>query len=438
MKILYLSQYYPPECCAPARVSELAHEWSRAGHEVQVLTGFPNHPDGKIHPEYRGRWKSGFCRERQDGIEVLRTWLYPSANRGLWNRSFNFLSFALSSAVAGICIAPKDGVVIATSPPILVGAAGYVVARRAGLPLVFEVRDLWPESLEGVGQATQDSILYRAVGRLAKFLYQHADLIVVDGEFKRRKLVNDGVPGSKIAVIRNGAAAGFLERNLAARGEAAREVRRSLGLDGQFIAIYAGTLGMAHRLETVLEAAHLLRDKQQITFLLMGDGAGREKLLRQIQEMNLRNTRILSYVRRETVPDYLAAADVCLAPLRASEVFHTAIPCKMFEAMAAAKPVILGVQGEAAEIVKEADAGLCVPPENAEALAAAVLHLAEHPETARQLGSNGQHAVMSRWSRRDQALAYLNLLQGLAPRGAKAWNAPEEIHSLPVALKEPV
>mgnify|MGYP001462729399 CR=1 FL=1 len=438
MKILYISQYYPPECCAPARISELAREWSRAGHEVRVLTGFPNHPDGRIHPEYRSRWKSGFCREQQDGVEIFRTWLYPSANRGTWKRSANFLSFGLSSAIAGVRIAPKNGVVIATSPPILAGAAGYVVARNAGLPLVFEVRDLWPESLEGVGQAAKDSALYRAVGWLANFLYSKADRIVVDGEYKRRKLVNDGVDGSKITVIRNGVSADFLERSLAGSCERACELRRRLGLDRHFVALYAGTLGMAHHLETVLEAARLLREKPEISFLLIGDGAGRERLLHQVRQMGLQNTRILSRVPRESIPDYLAAADACLAPLRASVVFHTAIPCKMFEAMAAAKPVILGVEGEAAEILKEARAGICVRPEDPGELAAAVLHLAEHPETARQLGRNGQNAVLTRHSRRDQALAYLDQLRELVENDGQERNVPEEIHSLPIALKETV
>lgn len=438
MKILYISQYYPPECCAPARVSELAREWSRAGHEVRVLTGFPNHPDGRIHPQYRRRWKSGFCREQHDGVEIFRTWLHPSANRGVWNRSANFLSFALSAVVSGVRIAPRDGVVIATSPPILVGAAGYAVARRAGLPFVFEVRDLWPESLEAVGQASRNSALYRAVGRLANFLYRKADRIVVDGDWKRRKLVGDGIPEAKITVNRNGVAAEFLERNLEAGGERARQIRRRLNLDGRFVAIYAGTLGMAHRLETVLEAAHLLRERCEIAFVLIGDGAGRETLIRQMREMNLRNTHILSRVPRESVPDYLAAADACLAPLRASEAFHTAIPCKMFEAMAAAKPVILGVQGEAAEILREADAGICVPPEDARALADAVLHLASHPAIARQLGKNGQSAILSRHSRRDQALAYLDLLCELEESDELVRHVPEQVHSLPVALKEPV
>ena len=438
MKILYISQYYPPESCAPARVSELAREWSRAGHEVRVLTGFPNHPDGRIQPEYRSRWKSGFCREQQDGVEVFRTWLYPSANRGVWKRSTNFTSFALSAAISGARIAPENGVVIATSPPILVGAAGYVVARRAGLPFVFEVRDLWPESLEAVGQAARDSLLYRAVGRLANFLYRNADRIVVDGAWKRRKLVSDGVPSSRITVIRNGVAPDFLERNLAANGESSREIRRRLGLDGHFVAMYAGTLGMAHRLETILEAAQLLHESRDIAFLLLGDGAGRDNLIRQIRQMNLRNTRVLSRVPRESIPDYLAAADACLVPLRASKVFHTAIPCKMFEAMAAGKPVILGVQGEAAEILREADAGLCVLPDDPVGLANAVVNLASDPDLARQFGRNGQAAVLARHSRRDQALAYLDLLTGLVRSDELLRHMPEEVHPLPVALKESV
>jgi colanic acid biosynthesis glycosyl transferase WcaI len=437
MKILYISQYYPPESCAPARINELAGEWSRAGHDVRVLTGFPNHPDGHIHPAYRSRWRRGFAEERLDGVQVFRTWLYPAANHGLWKRSANFLSFALSAAMAGMRVVPAEGVVIATSPPILAAAAGYWVARRAGLPFVFEVRDLWPESLEGVGQAARDSALYRAVERLANFLYRQADHIVVDGEWKRRKLVMDGLPTTKITVIPNGVARDFLKRNLGAAGRAG-EVRRRLGLEGRFVAIYAGTLGMAHHLETVLEAASLLRGEPQIAFLLVGDGARREEIERHITAWRLTNTRILSRVPREAVPDYLAAADVCLAPLKQSRVFHTAIPAKMFEAMAAAKPVILGVEGEAREILNQAEAGLTVPPEDAGALAAAVLRLAQEPGTARQLGRNGQRAILARYLRRDQALAYLSVLERLEASGGRTRSAAGAIHPLPVALKETV
>ena len=170
MQVLYVSQYYPPEACAPAaRVDCFTREWARKGAEVRVLTGFPNHPEGIVHAEYKKAWRRGFIREEREGVKVYRTWLYPSANRKLWGRGANFTSFAVSAALAGPCVAPRNGVVIATSPQILVGVSGWVAGTLRFLPWVFEVRDLWPESLVGVGQATADSLLYRSVGRVAQF-----------------------------------------------------------------------------------------------------------------------------------------------------------------------------------------------------------------------------------------------------------------------------
>jgi colanic acid biosynthesis glycosyl transferase WcaI len=417
MNILYLTQYYPPESCAPAaRVDEFTREWARQGHRVTVLTGFPNHPEGIVHAAYREHWRRGFSREERNGVSVCRTWLYPAANRGLWGRAANYTSFALSAALSGPWVASGETVVIATSPQILVGVAGYAVARLRRLPFVFEVRDLWPQSLEAVGQASAGSLLYRAVGRLADFLYRHADCIVVDGEWKRQALVAAGVPSQKLALIRNGATDDFCFDPTSSSAREARErVRNDLGLGDRFVVLYAGTLGMAHRLETVLEAAFQLRERREVVFLMIGEGADREKLTEQSRRMGLTNVLYLGRQPREAIPGYLAAANACLVPLRRSEVFKTAIPCKMFEAMAAAKPVVLGVEGEAEEILTAARAGIAVPPEDSSALATAILRLWSHPRLCRQLGENGRDAVLRRHSRASQARAYLELLAELSP-----------------------
>ena len=417
LNILYITQYYPPESCAPAaRVDEFTREWVRQGHSVTVLTGFPNHPEGIVHAAYREHWRRGFSREERKGVNVCRTWLYPAPNRGLWGRAANYSSFALSAALSGPWIASRESVVIATSPQILVGAAGYAVARLRKLPFVFEVRDLWPQSLEAVGQAAAGSLLYRAVGRLADFLYCHADRIVVDGEQKRRALVAAGVPWGKIALIRNGATDDFCPDPESSSAREARErVRKDLGLSGRFVVLYAGTLGMAHRLETVLEAALQLRERRELVFLMVGEGADREKLIELSGRMGLTNMRFLGRQPREAIPGYLAAADVCLVPLRRSEVFKTAIPCKLFEAMAAAKPVVLGVEGEAKEILSAARAGIVVPPDDSSALATAILRLYGHPELCRELGENGRDAVLRKHSRAGEAGAYLELLAKLSP-----------------------
>jgi colanic acid biosynthesis glycosyl transferase WcaI len=418
MNILYVCQYFPPEVCAPAvRALELSREWAHAGHEVTVLTGFPNHPEGAIHPEYVSAWRKGFRREDHDGVKVCRAWLYPAANQGVWRRSANYLSFAVSAVLAGPWVCPNRGIVIATSPQLLAGAAGYAVARCLGLPFIFEVRDLWPESLEAVGAASRQSCLYRSLQRLARFLYSHAERIVVDGHAKRRALAASGVPESKIAVIQNGVAEDLFPNPDSTLAEHAREALRTrFGLGGKFVVMYCGTFGMAHGLDALLQAAAQLRGREEIVFLLVGEGSERKNICRRIGELNLTNVRDLGKQPRENVPNLLSMADASLVSLRPADVFRTAIPFKIFESMAAARPIILAVEGDARQLVMEAQAGIAVPPGNPASLAEAVLLLQQNRAFGCRLGANGRRAVLTRYTRRQQALAYLNLLAEVEAR----------------------
>ena len=407
-----------------------------------MLTGFPNHPEGVLHADYTRRWWRGLAREEYQGVKVTRTWLYPAANRGLWGRAANYTSFACSAALVGPWIASRDGVVIATSPQLLVGLAGYVAARTRGAPFVFEVRDLWPQSLEAVGQSSRRSLLYRTLERVANFLYRHADRIVVDGEWKRRELTALGVPPEKVSVIRNGVAEDFAldPGSEAARRERER-LRRDLGLDGRFVVMYAGTLGMAHGLGTVLGAADRLREHRDIAFILIGTGADRTTVAARARPEAARgepsgDVRYLGKVPRSAIPGYLAAADVCLVPLRRSEVFKTAIPSKMFEAMAASKPVILGVEGEAKELLEDARAGITVPPEDEDALAGAILRLKRDPALAAELGANGRRAALVKYSRRLQAASYIELLQAVVA-GQATRHAPDELPTPDLRVANP-
>jgi colanic acid biosynthesis glycosyl transferase WcaI len=412
MNILYVSQYFPPEGCAPAaRVHDLACQWGSSGHSVRVLTGFPNHPDGVLHPAYRRKWLRGFARERNGSMEVYRTWLFPAPNRGLWGRSANYVSFGLSASVVGPMIVPNGGIVIGTSPQLLVGAAGLFISASRKVPFVFEVRDLWPESLVAVGQTTPDSFLYSFLRRLAHLLYTRADHIVVDGKWKRAALIDLGIPPAKIDVIPNGVSDEFC---LEPEAETTRQIRREIRCENnwtdRFVVMYSGTVGMAHGLETILLAADRLRNHREIIFVIVGDGAERKNFIDRIRDLQLPNVVYLGKQPRERIPAFLASADACLVPLKRSPAFRTAIPSKMFEGMGAGKPVLLAVEGEAEELLTEARAGIALRPESAEDMAAAVVKLWQLPELCRELGTNGRRAVMSNFSRNKQAATYIDIL----------------------------
>jgi len=414
MKILYVSQYFPPEMGAPgARAAELSRHWVRAGHEVTVLTGFPNHPTGVVPPEYRGKLRRLVMRERIDGVSVVRTWLLPFPNRKAYERMLNYSSFCVSAAITGLFV-PRPEVVIATSPQLLVGLAGWWLARAKRAPFVFEVRDLWPESLAAVGMGDPNSFLHRLLGRIAGFLYRHCDhVVVVTAAFKDHLIKHWRIPPAKISIVENG-----VETGLFSPGDSDQGLRRELGAEGKFVACYIGTMGMAHGLETMVEAAGRLRDSApQVLFLLVGEGAEKEHIISLARSRGLTNLRFIDQQPREKIPAYIRASDVCLVLLRKTELFKTVIPTKMLEFMACARPVILGVDGQARKILDEAQAGLFMEPENSAALVQAILRLAADPALRESFGRNGLRHILQHFSRQQTADDYLTVLQDVVNEG---------------------
>lgn len=394
------------------RVQGFAREWANRGHQVAVLTGFPNHPEGVLHAEFRARWRRGFARESSQGINIYRTWLYPAANQGSWKRSASYASFTASATLTGPWIAPRHGIVIGSSPQLLAAAAAYAIARARRLPFVFEVRDLWPQSLVAVGASSEGSALYRGLDRIANYLYRHAETVVVDGEWKRKQLIEAGVSNEKVRIVRNGVAGELIEGLKTHAACSARErVRRERGWNGRFVAMYAGTMGMAHGLETMLTAAEHCKSNPQILFVMIGAGAERERLIAKTRELHLDNVEFLPRQPHDSIPPFLLAADVCLVLLRRTEVFKTAIPSKMFEAMAAARPLVLGVEGEAKEILLTSEAGLAVPPQDAGALAEAINRLWKDSQLRQRLGENGKRSAEAVYSHQRQSQVYLKILR---------------------------
>jgi len=407
VKILYISQYFPPEAAAPAaRVSELSRHWAAHGHEVTVLTGFPNHPTGLVHPEYRKRLWHLIFRERVDGVNVVRCWLWPKPNRKALGRMLSFASFSISAAISGLFLSRPD-VLIATSPQLLVGLTGWWLARAKRVRFVFEVRDLWPESLSAVGMGSEQSILHRVLGKIAGFLYRQSDrIVVVTPAFKSHLIEKWQVAPGKISVVENG-----VETERFNPGCIDSQLRVELAGQGKFIACYIGTMGMAHGLDTLLQAAQLLQDSSpEVTFVLVGDGADKEHIAAESRRLGLSNLRMLDAQPRERIPSYICASDVCLVLLKRTPVFETVIPTKMLEFMACERPVILGVEGQAKQIIQEAGAGICIQPENAEELAQAVRRLAGDADLRKTLGRNGRKYVVQRLSRGKTAASYLDVL----------------------------
>ena len=410
MKILYVSQYFPPEMGAPAaRADELSKHWAKAGHEVTVLTGFPNHPAGVVPPEYRSRLMRMVCRERRGGVKITRTWLLPFPNRKAYERILNYSSFCISAATTGLFLERPD-VIIGSSPQLLVALSAWWLARRKRVPFVFEVRDLWPESLVGVGMDDGSSALHRILGKIAGFLYGHADrVVVVTPAFENYLVEHWRMPREKIAIVENG-----VETQLFAP-EDGSGIRKHLEAEGRFVAAYIGTMGMAHGLETVIAAAERLQQTNpEIVFMLLGEGAEKARIVALARERGLKNLRFVDQQPREKIPSYIAATDVCLVPLKKSEVFKTVIPTKMLEFMSCARPVILGVDGQARAILEEAGGGMAIEPENPDALANAISGLSKNRELAKELGRQGREYILRKFSRSRTAEKYIRELERLS------------------------
>ncbi len=403
MKILYISHYYPPEVNAPAlRVSELSRHWANRGHDVTVLTGFPNHPSGIIPEEYKGLIRS---KEQHRNVKVVRTYVYAAPNKGFVKRIMNYLSFMFSSILLGTRASGKPDLLIATSPQFFVAVAGYVISRIKKCKFIFEVRDLWPEEIVAVG-AIKNKFTIRILEKIEMFLYRKADLVVAVAQGTIDTLVKRGIPKNKLVLIPNGVEIEhFQNRN--------GYVKKSLGFENKFVVSYIGTHGMAHRLETVLEAALLLKENNRIQFLLVGDGAEKQRLVKRANELNLDNVFFHDQIDRNRIPEFYNASDLFLVPLRKADLFTRNIPSKVYEIMAAKKPMIIATEGESRSLVENSGAGIGVTPENSQELAEQISRLYRDPVLCTEMGESGYAFALANASRPNLADRYLDVLKKL-------------------------
>jgi glycosyltransferase involved in cell wall biosynthesis len=370
MNILFFTDNFAPESNAPAsRTYEHALRWVRAGHRVTVVTGVPNFPQGKAFPGYRNKlWQT----EEMDGIHVVRLWTYMAPNAGVVRRTFDFLSFMVTAMVAAPFL-PRPDVIVGTSPQFFTLVAAWwasVIKRR---PWVLELRDIWPESIRAVDVAGS-SFFINALQRLEMFLYRKATRIVAVTHSFKRVLEARGVPGEKIGVVTNGV-------DLSRYQPRAKDLEliESLELRERFVAGYVGTHGMAHGLDTLLDAAERMQHREElrhVTMLFVGDGARRTELAEKARQRNLANVRFVGPVPKHEVARYWSILDASIIHLRRTELFTTTLPSKIFECMGMGLPVLIGVDGEARELVERHDFGLPFVPEDVDGLVDGIARMA--------------------------------------------------------------
>jgi glycosyltransferase involved in cell wall biosynthesis len=409
MRVLFISQYFPPEVGAPsARVSEMAKEWVRLGHEVTVLTAFPSHPYGVKRPEDRG---VAFRREQWEGVEVLRCWHWAVPNKGNLKRMLMYFTFMKSASFFGVIKAKRPDVVVATSPQLLVGLAGWFLAFWYRVPFVFEVRDLWPESVVAV-DAMRENLIVKMLKKLAAFLYATSKVIVTVGEGYRRKIIElYHVQPTKIFVLPNGFDAATFKP-----GRRLNAARTKWGWGNKKVVLYLGTHGMAHGLQNVLEAARLLRNRKDVLFVFVGEGADKEHLKNTAEKWRLKNVQFIDQQPKDQVTQLYAACDLGLVHLRNTPLFQEVLPSKIFEYLAMERPVLVAVGGEARKLVEIAGAGVYVPPENPKALAVAVQKLLLHPASLALMGRKGRLYVQKYYDRKRLATRYIDFLSTLVQK----------------------
>jgi len=404
LRVTFLTHYFPPEVGpAQTRLHELAKRLIAAGETVTVVTGFPNYPAGEIFPGYRGK---RLMEDSYDGIRVLRTWVFATRSRGFIGRLLNYFSFPVFSLLAVRKLGPTD-IIYVQSPPLFTGLAALWFSRLKRAPYIFNVSDIWPQSAVELG-VLRNRVAIRLAEWLERHIYRGASRITVPTPGILERLVARGVPREKIFLLTNGV-------DTAAYNVTSpdRELAQRLGLNGHKVFMYAGLHGLAQGLDVILEAAKLTRNPD-VLYVLVGDGADKAALVAKAQAEGISNVRFLPIQPTSTLPALLNLVYATVIPLRRLDLFKAALPSKLFDSMAAGRPIVAPLWGEAAALVEAAACGLVVEPEDARAVQEAVEKLAADPALAQKLGEQGRRYVVEHFNRDDIAKRLIKLLEETA------------------------
>lgn len=397
MRILLLSQWYYPEP-ADVRIDPLAASLVERGHQVKVITGFPNYPLGHIYEGYKQRlWQ----REKRGGIDLIRIPVYPDHSRSAVRRALTYLSFAFSASLIGMFFSGKTDVMLVYQPPLTAGIPGLWISFLRRIPFVYEIQDMWPETVAASGMMNASFPLKMLAG-FARFVFRNAAAITVISPGFKANLQSKGVPGEKINVIPN-----WADESVYRPVERDAAFGATHELDTHFNVIFAGIMGPSQRLQTVIEAAEYLRDVPEIQFVFIGDGVELPDLKAAVAEKQLTNVRFIDRQPAANMPHFFAWGNALLVQLRNEPLFHMTIPSKTLSYLACGRPIICAVPGDGADVIREAGAGLICPPDDPKQLADTVRQMYELPADEREaMGKAGRAAFLERYTRQKLVSEY--------------------------------
>lgn len=404
MKILFLTQYYPPEVGAPQnRLHELAVRLKAKGLEIEVLTAMPNYPKMEIFPNYKGKF---FCTEEVEGIKVYRSWIYVSKAKSMINRILIYFSFVFSSIFCGLLKLKRYDVVLCESPPLFLGISALFLKAFKGSRIIFNVSDLWPESAEKLGLVT-NKVLLKAAEILEEHLYQTSHFITGQTQGIVRNISNR-FPQKSCYWLPNGVDLSYYNPQQIQSGW-----RLANGFKANdLLFLYAGILGYSQGLEVIVKAANLVKDQTELKFILLGSGPEKEKLKNLVNILNLSNVFFFEVVTKKEMPFVLKSIDVAIIPLKKLPLFEGAIPSKIFESLAMGIPILLGVEGEAKQLfIDEGKAGLAFEPENEISLAEKIEEIKANPKLLNIFTENGMTYVAQKFDRKKIAEDFLQVLK---------------------------
>jgi colanic acid biosynthesis glycosyl transferase WcaI len=403
MRILIITQHFPPETGAVRRLFEFGRYFVRQGHEVSVTTAIPNYPDGVVPPKYRGHF---FYREEMEGVKVYRNWVLPASNRYPGKRMVGFLIFVLTTFINSFRIKGKFDVVIASTPPVTTPLIGWMIARLRRAKLVIEIRDLQPESSEDFGNLNR-SLFTRQLKRFMHSMYRRADKIISVTDGIEGYLKSIGIAADKVVTVKSGFSSEFVDASY-------NGVRKKFGWEKKFLVLRAGTLGWAHSLETVIEAARQLTDQPDICFVFVGDGQKRQALEGMVRDYGLKNVVFTGAQPLETIPYFLKASDVLIESLKEVPVTQGTFPAKLYEYMASGRPIVFGARGgEAVRELEKAGGALWFPTDSPERLSELILQLKSGQIDGERLGRKYMDHAEKHLRRETWAAKYLQELQNL-------------------------